>query len=93
MKGQVSGTVYSGEKDHSDLLNKAYAAYSLSNPALAILKLLHVTQPMQVLKKRVNAHIRLVRVGFGSNFEIDPKGVKKLITSNTIMIFSYHKVG
>jgi len=32
MKGQVSGTVYSGEKDHSDLLNKTYAAYSLSNP-------------------------------------------------------------
>ena len=32
MKGQVSGTVYSGEKDHSDLLNKAYAAFPLSNP-------------------------------------------------------------
>ena len=33
-------------------------------------------------------NIRLVRVGFDSNFKIDPKGVKKLITSNTIMIFS-----
>ena len=31
-KGLVSGTVYSGESDHTDLLNAVYAAYSLSNP-------------------------------------------------------------
>lgn len=30
--GMVSGTVYSGEADHTELLNAVYAAYSLSNP-------------------------------------------------------------
>jgi len=43
MKGQVSGTVYSGEKEHSDLLNKTYAAYSLSNPvSIFVLKLIEL---------------------------------------------------
>ena len=31
-KGFVSGTVYSGEPEHTLLLNRVYAAYSLSNP-------------------------------------------------------------
>lgn len=31
-KGMVSGTVYCGESSHTDLLNAAYAAFSLSNP-------------------------------------------------------------
>mmetsp|Transcript_41251 Transcript_41251/g.86595 ORF Transcript_41251/g.86595 Transcript_41251/m.86595 type:complete len:636 (+) Transcript_41251:50-1957(+) len=30
--GMVSGTVYCGESSHTDLLNAAYAAFSLSNP-------------------------------------------------------------
>ncbi|GMH64415.1 hypothetical protein TrST_g2494 [Triparma strigata] len=30
--GLVSGAVYCGEKDHTDLLNAAYAAFSLANP-------------------------------------------------------------
>ena len=30
--GKVSGTVYLGEKNHTELLNKVYAIYSLSNP-------------------------------------------------------------
>jgi hypothetical protein len=31
-EGLVSGAVYNGDKSHTDLLNAAYAAFSLSNP-------------------------------------------------------------
>jgi len=31
-EGLVSGAVYCGEEEHTDLLNAAYAAFSLANP-------------------------------------------------------------
>ena len=85
----IVGCTSSGGTESIILAAKAHKTYfrnkyGISNPEIIACYTAHAG----IEKACDMLNIRLVRVGFDSNFKIDPKGVKKLITSNTIMIFS-----